>query len=300
MNWNHPARWDFPCRYSRNYRLTDLWDSCSFPTSTFLCQQDEPSTDTINLSFTSGEMNLKFKAGFDDDGNLETSFESSLADGRVAIQTKRKFEISSKDYKQQMAGWLEQYAYDLHHDVSIEMASRIVQVIQDLIEKIWAEQGAGVFRDERYGGLHYLKAVFGSISRSESRTASNFSVPPVGDITPYEGYLASLTPFYAQEEIRIYLVPFRNWLDTGPDRLLVQDIEAIKSEIPSTGWMTYKTYFAIPWGNLLEGGDCGCCGNYEGVCWYASYWCYLHDFLCQECQYVACFSGCEETPCNPF
>ena len=46
------------------------------------------------------------------------------------------------------------------------------------------------------------------------------------------------------------------------------------------------------------GGDCGCCGNYEGACWWCELLCYIHDHTCETCEPSwYCLSGCFPCPC---
>ncbi|MFV0506146.1 MAG: hypothetical protein ACK5L5_05470 [Bacteroidales bacterium] len=47
-----------------------------------------------------------------------------------------------------------------------------------------------------------------------------------------------------------------------------------------------------------SGGDCGCCGNYSGRCWYCNLACYVHDNQCENCTLRwYCLPGCVPTPC---
>lgn len=47
-----------------------------------------------------------------------------------------------------------------------------------------------------------------------------------------------------------------------------------------------------------QGGQCGCCGNYSGNCYYWNAGCLAHDMACQRCQHSWCFSGCKPTSCS--
>lgn len=47
-----------------------------------------------------------------------------------------------------------------------------------------------------------------------------------------------------------------------------------------------------------NGSDCGCCGNYSGLCWLCNLACYVHDQTCTDCKpRWYCFSGCVPGPC---
>lgn len=252
------------------------------------------------MSATTNEIQLTYLSSFDLDGSLITKLESASSNGNIILETERKFNTRNPDYKMLMARWLEEYAFELHTTVSIENSTRIVDGLQDIISRVYYEKGPATFRDERFGGLHYLKAVFGSISRSDiiSSNQRSTDMPPVGEITPYPGYITGLTPFYAQEEMLLFMFPFRNWLDSTPTRLTPQDVVKIKNELPTAGYITYWTYFWEIATIFLDGTDCGCCGNYQGQCYYAHPLCAVHDWLCESCSpELFCFSGCVPTPC---
>jgi hypothetical protein len=57
-----------------------------------------------------------------------------------------------------------------------------------------------------------------------------------------------------------------------------------------------RSKLVVEWCPLGKGSDWGCCGNYEGCCYYKNILCYLHDAACSasNCQPVEiCFSGCK-------
>jgi len=105
---------------------------------------------------------LTYLASFDLDGSLSTKLESASSNGSIILETERKFNTRNPDYKMLMARWLEEYVFELHTTVRIENSTRIVDGLQDIISRVYYEKGPATFRDERFGGLHYLKAVFGS------------------------------------------------------------------------------------------------------------------------------------------
>jgi len=48
-----------------------------------------------------------------------------------------------------------------------------------------------------------------------------------------------------------------------------------------------------------QGGECGCCGNYEGICLYWNKICLIHDYQCQTCTPSwYCFKGCVPSSCK--
>lgn len=243
---------------------------------------EQNSPPEIFYQFTNTEVQLKYTGSVDQKGYLNLHLIVDKATGDNMIDTKRSFDIASFDYKLKMAHNLEEYAFELYTNRMDETnAAKVVNGLQGLIEKIYYEDGTEVFRDERLGGLFYLKAVFGAIIRVDgSVVKSNLRIPPVGEITPYQGYITGLTPFYAQEEMLLFIYPFKTYLNSNPPRLTQQDVSTIIITIPQTGQITYKQYFNLMSSKVLQGTDCGCCGNYQGVCYYANVWCYIHDHLC--------------------
>jgi hypothetical protein len=45
-----------------------------------------------------------------------------------------------------------------------------------------------------------------------------------------------------------------------------------------------------------QGGDCGCCGNYSGLCYFCHLGCYMHDQECEGCGF-GCVPACVPRPC---
>ena len=68
---------------------------------------------------------------------------------------------------------------------------------------------------------------------------------------------------------------------------------------PKRGWFRRTVRYLIwpitrPW---LRGTDWGCCGSYNGFCWFANPVCYVHDAICTCCfSRWFCFSGCRRDP----
>lgn len=162
-------------------------------------------------------------------------------------------------------------------------------------------------------------SVFNAINRyQEISMFKSTQTPPIIQITPYDGYITGLTPFRAKEDIILNISDFENWLENYAGyRLLDRDIVYIKTKISNLQNLSLKEYQNLvheplntqDQSNLstedvnydcwfLCGGDCGCCGNYEGQCYYAHIFCYGHDYLCESCDPGwFCFSGCQPTPC---
>lgn len=60
-----------------------------------------------------------------------------------------------------------------------------------------------------------------------------------------------------------------------------------------------NTYFNQTTARWPQGGECGCCGNYQGPCLLWSKICLIHDYQCQTCTPKwYCFKGCVPSSCK--
>lgn len=223
-------------------------------------------------------------------------------------------DVSSKGYRLDISDKLENYSKKLYNNYSSLEAKLISQSITSFLDT-YPEPND--FNKEELQGLFYLKSIFNAIYRTKETNLfrKNNSLSNL-IITPYEGYITGISPYHAKEDIQIDIVDFQNWLTNySGSRLTDKDISYIESKINGLQTLTLMEYQNLvhkPLGQLeksykkeskndcwiLCGGDCGCCGNYEGQCFYGHVLCYSHDYLCQSCSpRWFCFSGCEATPC---
>lgn len=130
------------------------------------------------------------------------------------------------------------------------------------------------------------------------------------DFTIFGGYENAINSFVCEQEIVINIIDFRNYLtnrkqsdssNVGIDYYLgaLQDVTAISlNQFEINQKLT--SYFLTTQGRAAwpQGGQCGCCGNYSGNCYYWSSVCLGHDMACQQCQHSWCFSGCVPSSCS--
>lgn len=105
------------------------------------------------------------------------------------------------------------------------------------------------------------------------------------DIRGFKDYLNNLAATQQNEGIEYYLGALENVRDP---KLNMLEITVKLQE--------YFTIHATLW---PQGGQCGCCGNYSGPCYYWSKVCLAHDYACQSCSPSwFCFSGCKAGSCR--
>jgi len=128
--------------------------------------------------------------------------------------------------------------------------------------------------------------------------------------SPFEGYISAISAFSCEEEMiyniaetKTYFLERQKWDKTnvGIDYYL----GALRNETAVTLTLAeirirLERYFEERdfTGRWPQGGQCGCCGNYSGNCYFWSLACLAHDAACQRCQHSWCFSGCVPSSCS--
>lgn len=127
--------------------------------------------------------------------------------------------------------------------------------------------------------------------------------------TIMDSYMNGLTAFSIEEDEFINIPQFKDFLkklsQTQDNEGITYYLEALQNEtaeVLNVVQITERlqTYFnetkAARW---PQGGQCGCCGNYSGPCYYWSKICLLHDYQCQTCTpRWYCLSGCVPSSCS--
>lgn len=151
--------------------------------------------------------------------------------------------------------------------------------------------------------------------------------------TPHPGYFVGKNPFFCQEDYKIDTKRFLSALEDKKFLLKGQEIEVysyLKEHInerevtsdkllsimmPTKDFMIRVertiardaniTYKMVAFGGddpndcdplPGEGSGLGCCGNYNGCCWYWSIMCLDHDLACYCCDHWYCLWGCQAEP----
>lgn len=120
-------------------------------------------------------------------------------------------------------------------------------------------------------------------------------------------YPIALSSFVCAEEVLINIDDFKTYLqdrkkwdsnNLGIDYYLgaLDKKSGTKSMVEIIDAL--QIYFNNTTNGWPQGGQCGCCGNYSGNCYYWNSVCLAHDMACQRCQHSWCFSGCVASSCT--
>lgn len=214
----------------------------------------------------------------------------------------------SEGYKTSVDLQLKKIATSILTDSPVTNMTLMAGAVQDLIDQYGNTHEAEEMKRDEVLGLFYYVSIFKMIDRYNKELTSNKLASL--KCTTYNGYIVGLSPYFAKEDIIINKKMAIAYLSGNPSKLTKQKaniiVDLLKAynrenftllELESLLDVKYhekSTTLRV----LLEGGDCGCCGNYSGHCWMTSIYCWEHDMLCQSCTpRWFCFSGCKPTPC---
>ena len=102
-------------------------------------------------------------------------------------------------------------------------------------------------------------------------------------------YIYGKTLFVCSQEIERFAPKFisDDKIQAFTDKMMGYSKAAAR---PKRGW-SFGLRFTFP--QPRTGRDLGCCGSYDGPCWFSNILCYWHDRICICCfSWWFCFSGC--------
>ena len=180
--------------------------------------------------------------------------------------------------------------------VHLSSFSQMVKNIRDSLPSVKQRSFA-------YQGLFMFQSAMSGILRDTKGTGNiNFTVSG--------SYIVAISSFVCKEDVLIDIAAFRTFLNDRKkwDTKNV-GIDYYLGALAGVGNVTLNMvqitnllneYFAktAPFAKWPQGGQCGCCGNYSGNCYYWSEVCLAHDMACQRCQHSWCFSGCVASSCS--
>lgn len=283
--------------------------------------------NTISLNYSKDNVKLDYQGNVTKEGILNLTLTVNHKNRNI-VSDQLRIDVISSGYRLRIAPILETKVNELLNGITKENANIIENSLFELIDEYSNSNDVSEFRKEELQGLFYYRSIFKAIVRYHS-PKSNFITRAKENvvITPYNGYITGLTPFAATEDIIIDISDFESYLKNyslrrltsgdityisdklneytssnpggrvSDDRsiislqsftelVLIQGLPTSPSPIPSDGCF------------ILCGGDCGCCGNYIGQCYYAHGGCFIHDYLCESCTpRWFCFSGCKPSSC---
>lgn len=283
------------------FLLAALMSNCSEDSNLVADQKLENFT----FKLLSKNGNLNYRAKIKESGHLY--FVLQIKNFSKSNIFEMDIDVTSQGYKLVVSDILEQKALSWANTIDNETVKIASVEIENFINQ---HEEVTDFQLIESQGLFFCRAIFNAINRYQTTTrVSSFSKTNQNtlSITTYEGYITDLTPYVAKEDIIISTSNLENYFSTySNSRLNSEDIQYINRSLEgyqSVSLIEYENLVHEPIDQLgdcvlLCGGDCGCCGNYEGQCYYAHVMCYIHDFLCESCEPSwFCFSGCKPTPC---
>jgi hypothetical protein len=171
-----------------------------------------------------------------------------------------------------------------------------------------------------YSFVYQALRFFQTVTNASNRDTKNKGEVP---FTIFGGYTKSICSFVCEEDMVFNIGDFKRYLvdrkvtdsnNKGIDYYLesLRDVNSDSLRFSEISQLL-ETYFtnsgvAInpnPMENSdatnarwPQGGECGCCGNYSGNCYFWSRICLAHDMACQRCQWDLCFRGCVPSSCS--
>lgn len=172
---------------------------------------------------------------------------------------------------------------------------------------------------KQHSFVYQALRMYQSISKGVLRDLSNTGIV---NFTIFDGYINGLNSFECAEDIKFNIVDFKDYLNIrkltdnnniGIDYYLAalnnineNELSLTEINIKLKGYFETQSFPIRQYsrqeqgtaGKWPQGGQCGCCGNYSGNCYYWSNACLAHDMACQRCQWQACFGGCVPSSCS--
>ncbi len=177
--------------------------------------------------------------------------------------------------------------------------------ISSSVEKLLIQQVNSLQRDKLRSLVYQALGIYNSLIKGSLRDNGGSEVI----FTPSDSYIVGINTFSCEEEQVINIKKFISYLttqksinpnDPGYDYFL----NALKNETRPT--LNIKElnakladYFNSTMGRWPQGGQCGCCGNYTGNCYYWNSICLMHDYQCQTCSPAwYCGPTCVSSSCS--
>jgi len=247
-------------------------------------------TYSFDLSVQQGDSSLSLSLSIEDrDENRTYDY------GTIELNSKNAVDSNSlsKILKDKDSALLKQYGNDIivkHSEYISTMVLNVKDTISQRNQYSFVYQGLFIYQSLLVGAKRDTKNI-GSI-----------------DFTVMSSYILVGSSFVCKEEVFINISDFKQYLEerkkwdkknVGIDYYL----GALKNESSTELNMIEITvrleeYFQSKFGRWPQGGECGCCMNYSGPCYYWNEICLAHDMACQRCQHSWCFSGCVPSSCS--
>lgn len=152
-----------------------------------------------------------------------------------------------------------------------------------------------------YQGLFMYQSLLNATKR-DIKNNGNVS------FTVMSSYIVAISSFICEEEVYINIPDFKKYLQERKEwdkenKGIDYYLGALENEKATELNMVEITirlenYFQNQFARWPQRGECGCCGNYSGPCYFWNKICLAHDMTCQRCQHSWCFSGCVPSSCS--
>jgi hypothetical protein len=203
--------------------------------------------------------------------------------------------------------------------------SKILSVMNNMISTLTLNMADDDLLDLKVQGLFMSKSLVQSINRQilKNDENSSFSVSSIRNEfldakiftsnTVYEGFNRGFSTFSLSEDLIVNVRDFNDAINQG-SQSTSQEFQFIQTVLGGVNANNISVFeleqelvrytdnnpdkfegapstFGYKWPN---GSDHGCCGNYDGDCYYFHPICYLHDKMCQNCKpRWFCLPGCK-------
>lgn len=234
------------------------------------------------------------------------------------VSLKESVDISAEGYKINVNKKVIDIASRLINKVDKNQSKAIINSLLYQIEELEQTRGSEYLHNELNQGIFFYLSSFQTLNRFYVKS-NNLNSELGLECTTNGAYVVGLAPFVAQEDVHFDVKDLRNTVSgiTKSDKISVDELNVVKEVLAKLDVNTINlidlqqlitadiarhvkgSASARAAIGFLQGGDCGCCGNYSGMCWFSSTYCFLHDAACQTCTPSwYCLSGCKPTRCS--
>lgn len=298
----------------------------------FNCEQSkiEKQSDIINiLSNTDSNFDVTSPMSLINSGNYHFRFSSASRDSKITSVL--KIYDSSQDVKVDIKQVIDEsmpaYKLAIHKNIVIE-ASTIQKNLNpkewNLIVHDFEKFIKSILFDDRIN--HTSSMVQSIFFHNSILNTKKRSLEANNDCkcTPHPGYFVGKNPFLCQEDFMIDTNLFIKVIESSGYSMSYNETEFyeyLKQVNKNTQFVTSDILFEIiePQKSFLDkietkyllannlidintqrtqdwcsgqGSDYGCCGNYDGCCYYGNLFCLYHDAACWNCGPWWCLRGC--------
>lgn len=215
----------------------------------------------------------------------------------------------------------------LSQSFSKEEISNIIVVMDKMINSLTNDITDKELLDLKVQGLFMSKSLVQSVNRQilKNEQNSSFNISSVSDMffdakvftsnTVYEGFNRGFSSFSLTEDLIVNVNDFNNAINQDPQGSQAKETQFIQTVLGGLNSNYVSVYeferelvnytlnnpdkfegapstFGYKW---PKGSDHGCCGNYDGDCYFFHPICYLHDKMCKNCTPKwLCLPGCKK------